>query len=436
MKKIHLLLLFAIFELFTANSQPIRVFFNQTVDNSSSNITNALTSTHLEDTICKLINHANSSIDIAVWDNGSTNIVTALNNAYSRGVRVRYISSSNSTNTALSNLNSNIPLLKRNSSVTSNVMHNKFIVIDSLTLLTGSMNFGLGSMVNDFNNIVIITDQNLAQNYIVEFDEMWGSNGAVPNVTNSRFGPAKTDNTIHGFNVNGVQIQSYFSPTDHVTDQIVTAINSANFSLDVAMFTFINNDIGDAVIAAKNRGVNVRCIIENINYFGSEYSRLMSNGISVISHENTPYDFHHKYCIVDAINSNSDPLVVTGSHNWTNSAEDDYDENTLIIHDSIVANQYLEEFSKRFNETTSIENKTDQTEYSFYPNPTKGVINLKSLFAHQTTFLIYNIQGTLVMTGEIKSNKLDISSLPNGMYFIQFLSADHQRYITRKIVKE
>ncbi len=159
MKKIHLLLLFAIFELFTANSQPIRVLFNQTVDNSSSNITNALTSTHLEDTICKLINHANSSIDIAVWDNGSTNIVTALNNAYTRGVRVRYISSSNSTNTALSNLNSNIPLLKRNSSVTSNVMHNKFIVIDSLTLLTGSMNFGLGSMVNDFNNIVIITCQ-------------------------------------------------------------------------------------------------------------------------------------------------------------------------------------------------------------------------------------------------------------------------------------
>jgi phosphatidylserine/phosphatidylglycerophosphate/cardiolipin synthase-like enzyme len=415
--------------------QDIRVYFNQSVDNSVSGITDAKSSSHLEDTICALINLTNKSIDVAVWDNGSTNIVTALNNAYARGVRVRYISSTNSLNSALSGLNSSIPVLKRTSGLTSNVMHNKFVIFDSLTLLTGSMNFGLGSMVNDYNNIVIIKNTDLAQNYTAEFNEMWGSSGALPDLDQSKFGPAKTDNTIHSFNINGIPIQNYFSPTDHTTEQIVTAINSADHTLDIAIFTFINNDIGDAVIAAKNRGVTVRCIIENISYIGSEYNNLINNGIIVLSHENIPYDFHHKYCVVDALNSDSDPLVVTGSHNWTNSAEDDYDENILIIHNEIIANQYLEEFSKRFYEFTGMENSNVNNEILLYPNPTTGLIYLHLPIKSHLIFSILNLQGDLVRSGEIDSPKLDLSSLSAGMYFLRIVSEDHQKYLTQKIIK-
>jgi hypothetical protein len=78
----------------------------------------------------------------------------------------------------------------------------------------------------------------------------------------------------------------------------------------------------------------------------------------------------------------------------------------------------------------------DMDEFSLYPNPTTGVINLNLPIENHTSFSIFGIQGTRIMNGEINSNKLDISSLANGMYFIQFLSADHQKYITRKIVKE
>mgnify|MGYP000987274482 CR=1 FL=1 len=306
----------------------------------------------------------------------------------------------------------------------------------SLTLLTGSMNFGLGSMVNDYNNIIIIKNTDLAQNYITEFNEMWGSSGAFPDLDLSKFGPAKTDNTIHGFNVNGIPIQNYFSPTDHTTEQIIAAINSADYTLDIAMFTFINNDIGDAVVAAKNRGVTVRCVIENISYIGSEYNNLINNGITVRSHENIPYDFHHKYCIVDALNSGSDPLVVTGSHNWTNSAENDYDENILIIHSEIIANQYLEEFSKRFYEFTGIENSSANNEILFYPNPTTGIIYLNLPDESHSSFSILSLQGGLVRSGEIDSPKLDLSSLSAGMYFLRIMSEDHQKYITQKIIKK
>lgn len=417
-----LFLISFVFLLKTVQGQIVKVYFNQSVDNTVSSITDAQTSTHLDDTICAMINASNTTLDIAVWDNGSTKIVTALNNAYLRGVQVRYISSTNSLNSALSGLNSNIPLLKRTSTLTSNVMHNKFVIADNAKLLIGSMNFGNGSMFDDFNNIVIISNAGLAQNYTTEFNEMWGSAGAQPNLTNSKFGPAKADNTIHNFNIGGSTIESYFSPTDGTASKIVDAINTANYSLDVAMFTFTDNDLGDAVVAAKNRGVNVRCIIENVSYFGSEYNKLVSAGIPVISHENVTNDFHHKYCIIDAVNSSSDPIVVTGSHNWSNSANDEYDENTLMIHDAIVANQYLEEFSKRYSVLSGIRDYTATTSgVVLFPNPSNGSFTISGLKHSIDKLTVINSTGQVVETIENASNDINLK-LEKGVYYVSLIS--------------
>jgi len=432
MKQIVFLLSF-VFLLKTIQAQTIKVYFNQSVDNTVSAIADAQTSAHLDDTICALINGSNTTLDIAVWDNGSTKIVTAINNAYLRGVQVRYISSTNSLNTALSGLNSNIPLLKRTSTLTSNVMHNKFVIADNTKLLIGSMNFGNGSIFDDYNNIVIVSNSSLAQNYTTEFNEMWGSTGAQPNTTNSKFGLAKTDNTIHSFIIGGSTIESYFSPTDATASKIVAAINSANFSLDVAMFTFTDNDLGDAVVAAKNRGVNVRCIIENVSYFGSEYTKLVNAGIPVISHENVANDFHHKYCIIDAINTSSDPIVVTGSHNWSNSANQEYDENTLIIHDAIVANQYLEEFSKRHSVLLGVRNYNNSNNIILFPNPSSGSFSITGLKHNIEKLSVINSIGQLVEVFENTDNSINLI-LEKGMYFINIIS--NGELISKKITIE
>lgn len=401
------------------NSQTIQVLFNQSVDNSVSPITNANHAINIEDTIISRINLATTTLDIAVWDNGSVNIVNAINAAYNRGVQVRYISSSNSTNTALSGLNAAIPVLKRQSLTLT--MHNKFVIINNAILMTGSMNFGLGSMFDDYNNFIIINNSSLALNYLTEFNEMWGGSGAQPNSTLSKFGNAKTDNTIHNFTISSVPIESYFSPSDGTTAKIVNAINSANYTLDFATFTFNHNDIGDAVIAAKNRGVIVRGIIENVNYLGSEYPGLVSNGINVLSHLNVPYDFHHKYGIVDAGYSSSDPLVIMGSHNWTNSAENDYDENTLIIHDNVVASQYLEEFTQRFNELSVGLNviKTNGA-FKYYPNPASHLLSIESLNDEIFDAKIISGLGEILLHSKNNKGKINLDiDLSNGIYFLQ-----------------
>ncbi len=407
-----------------SHSQNIRVLFNQSVDNSVSSITDAVEAINIEDSICKYIDMATSSVDIAVWDNGSSKIINALNNAYNRGVIVRYISSSNSINSALSSLNSGISVLERDASISTNVMHNKFVLIDNSFMFTGSMNFGNGSMFDDYNNLVFIFDNTITQAYKAEFDEMWGGTGAQSNTANSKFGPDKTDNTPHHFTIGGSGVELYFSPTDGTTLKIVEAINTANYSLDIAMFTFINNDIGDAVVAAKNRGVVVRAIIENVNYVGSEHSSLISNGINVLSHSSVPFDFHHKYCIIDANNANSDPVVITGSHNWTNSAEEDNDENTLIIHSQIIANQYLEEFSKRFSELSpsSVVNQTSNNQVAIFPNPTRDsfkIVSAKNM--NNSKLLIQSIDGLIILEKSDFSGfecVVDISNLAKGIYFV------------------
>jgi hypothetical protein len=148
--------------------------------------------------------------------------------------------------------------------------------------------------------------------------------------------------------IGGRHVELYFSPSDNTTSHIVGAIQSASHDIEFAVLTYTRNDMSDAMVAAKHNGTDVRGMIENINDQGSEYPYLVSSGVNVTAHC-LPYDLHHKYCIVDANATSSDPLVTTGSHNWSTAAETVNDEDELIIHDATIANEYLQEFTKTFD---------------------------------------------------------------------------------------
>jgi phosphatidylserine/phosphatidylglycerophosphate/cardiolipin synthase-like enzyme len=145
-------------------------------------------------------------------------------------------------------------------------------------------------------------------------------------------------------------------------------------------------------------------------------------GIPALSHANVNFDFHHKYAVIDAHTASSDPTVVTGSHNWTNSAEDEYDENTLIIHDAIIAGQYAEEFQQRVNDLTSsgiAENANDLIQIQV--DGVKERIWIASETADLQSARIMQLSGTLCMQQAISGNVdfLDLSKLSSGVYLIQ-----------------
>jgi len=135
MIRTRLSILFIIFSFSSKAGTKIKYYFNHPVDNSLSTTINAMyLSNCVADTLVAYINRAKYSIDIAQYDynqGNSANIATAINNAYSRGVQVRWIYDGSSPNTALSLLNSSIHTLGSPTSNGYGIMHNKFVTIDA-----------------------------------------------------------------------------------------------------------------------------------------------------------------------------------------------------------------------------------------------------------------------------------------------------------------
>ena len=142
-----------------------------------------------------------------------------------------------------------------------------------------------------------------------------------------------------------------------------------DYTLEFALLSFTKDELGDAVEDVNsNFGVNVRGIIEQANINGSEFSDMVTAGVNVKSHTGVTHQLHHKYAIADANVLGSNPAVLTGSHNWSANAENNSDENTLIIYDHAIANIYLQEFTERFNElTTSTIDESIELKLTLFP---------------------------------------------------------------------
>jgi len=432
MKKITLSLAILFLSVLTySQNEKIKVYFNHRVDNEASSIIDAKYISNLDDTIISYIDRAEQSIDVCVYNNSNTEITDALNSAYYRGVDIRYITDEETSNSALSGLNSNINVLEDNG---TGIMHNKFLIIDvndpeKATLITGSTNFTYQSFFQDFNNMIIFQNQDIALVYKQEFDEMWGGTALTPDASNAKFGTAKTDNTNHHVNVNGTNVDIYFSPTDGVNSEIINLINTANNDIFFAQYYLTRDDIADALIQRKNAGVFIRGLMEETEGYGTEYDNLKQNGIPVYSYLNEPYLLHHKYCIIDPFNSSSDPAVLTGSHNWSTSAETKNDENTVIVHDFYVAQEYYEEFSARWRDITNVKTIAEKN-IKIYSNNNTLFVNTNN--DNKKEILVFSIDGKLIISEIFNRNiELKINEHP-GVYIVKVVSDNNS--ISKKIV--
>ena len=347
----------------------IKIYFDRGVDNSvQTNYPAQQLYGTWGDTLAAYIDRAQSTIDVAQYDYTTStgnpsinNIATAINNAYSRGVVVRWIYNGSSSNTGLTQLNSGIKTLASPTGSAYNIMHDKFVIIDANStnpdapiVWTGSPDWSQEMLDSDYNNIIIFQDQALAQAYTAQFNQMWGGTGPSPVTANEKFGPFKADLGPHTFTIGGSQVELYFSPTDSTNNHILDVISSANSQLFFAMYTFTESADATAIVARKTAGVSVAGVVDSYSATYSSYTTLV-NGLGNMVKEyveppNQPWClYHNKYVIADACNVNSDPQVLTGSHNWTSSADQKNDENTVIIHNADVANIYYQAFTHDFD---------------------------------------------------------------------------------------
>jgi len=405
----------------STSSGEMKVYFNYSVNSSFSNgsIPEATSSTDLETNIVNQILAATSTIDICMYNVNRNTYIYALKQVASQGVTVRYIAESDRTNYSLHNNTLNFPVLYADA---SGIMHDKFLIIDrdlpeKATVVMGSYNFTNSNLYQGYNNMISIQDQSLAEIYTLEFEEMWGSSEDQPSLSTSRIGNAKTDNTPHTVFINGTKVESYFSPSDHTTSHIIDAIQTADTDLRFGLLAFTNNDLENAIF---DLSIPVKGLIEE-QYNGTETAQFQAKGFSIYDFEESGHFLHHKYGIVDAQSPDSDPILITGSHNWTYSAEKYNDENTLIIHDADIANIFLQEFEARWKTIVAIEKVNNHPQIRIYPNPARKIIHLQNNMTTLQTVSIINCLGKQMSQQVLQPNEqktLDIRDFPEGIYFL------------------
>jgi phosphatidylserine/phosphatidylglycerophosphate/cardiolipin synthase-like enzyme len=452
------------------SSGVIKNFFNNTVDATLALPGNAavtMLNGAAPDTLVRYINRAAQTLDIAIYNWNNTTILNAVNAAYTRGVRVRVIYEDDNANVSVGQLNPGIRKISRPNtagSTTSSIMHNKFVIVDANStnanvpwVWTGSMNWTGAQLTTDRNNVIAIQDQSLARVYTVEFEEMWGSNTAIPGT--ATFGSRKTDNTPHFLNIGGKSVESYFSPTDNVNGRLLQAIASANNDLHFESMLITRADLARAIASqVTQRGIG-SCsdgLVNDTSGTAGYSFRLMQAGLGnrlLIKRSNAGFGImHHKTLIVDAGASQSDPTVFVGSHNWTLSADTENDENTLVVHDARVTNRYYQEYSARIAEQNvagvtvcrlvlATQNGTVQTStMQVYPNPASGSFQLRlaSTSARTATIVLRDVTGRVVLTQTQPLTGADLSinatALKAGLYMVQ-VSTPESTQVGRVVVQ-
>ncbi len=294
----------------------------------------------LDAALTRFIQSAKSSVDIAASQLDLPGVIQALLDAKKRGAVVRVVAdvdilSDKKENQAFKELeNAGIRVVGGNPNA---IMHNKFVVVDKTAVWTGSWNFTTNDTYRYNNNGVAIQSPELARNYTATFEKMFAD---------KKFGAQrKPGGTTPRLTIGGSAVENYFAPEDKVAAKIVARLKQAARTIDFMAYSFTDDDIGAVVLERAKGGVQVRGVFENTGSETqySEYGKLKQAKLDV-RQDGNPYLMHHKVFIVDG------KTVIFGSYNFSKSADEDNDENLLIVDDLALAAQFEAEFARVYEQ--------------------------------------------------------------------------------------
>lgn len=302
----------------------IRVFFSDPLTGRGRGPDNELE---------EAINRAQRTIDVAIYNISLENIAGALIAAQSRGVQVRMVMESEAMDRTVPTTlaEAGIPIIGDRR---DGLMHNKFTIIDGQEVWTGSMNYTSTAAYSDFNNLVQVRSAEAAQNYTVEFEEMF---------LDDLFSTDDLARTPYpSIVVGGAPVEVYFSPDDGVSEHVEAEIRAAGQSIDVLAYSFTSDPIAEAMLEKHAEGVAIRAVFDESQMesnTGGEFENLRRAGLDVKT-DGINGLMHHKVIIIDG------KTVITGSYNFSASAERSNDENLMIIRSETLAQEFLLEFNK------------------------------------------------------------------------------------------
>lgn len=206
----------------------------------------------------------------------------------------------------------------------TSIFHQKFIVRDRTSLLTGSTNFTPTGTHSNLNHVVIIHDEKVAKIYAREFAEIQRGHFGKRNEGHD---PAPMDRIV-----SDVPIRILFAPDHNPEMEIMKQMLKAKKRIDFAIFTFAKSSgIDDTMLRLLDldmpingafdgmQGVQKWAAIKPLQKKGARLSAVWKgNGIGKL---------HHKLMVLD------EQVVIGGSFNYTGPANHLNDENIFILGD-------------------------------------------------------------------------------------------------------
>ena len=292
------------------------------------------------------INAAQTSIHIASFEFDLTPVAEALIAAHQRGVDVRWVTDDENGLAADTEPGRGQFAMLRNAGIEvrsdnrTALMHNKFWIFDGQILWTGSTNITKNGIFVQDNNTIVFSSPELAAIYEREFEEMW----------DGQFGP-KSPSQLNqqSVTVNGVPIRVIFTSEDPALETaIIPLVRSAQSSIRFLAFSFTDYPLAQAMVERAQHGVKVAGVMDKTQSGGegSELATLFCGNIPV-RQDGNPQFMHSKVIIVD------DRYVITGSLNYSTSAEESNDENVIILDNPEIARLYVQNFDRVYSQGTA-----------------------------------------------------------------------------------
>lgn len=317
-----------------------------------------------ERVLIEMIDGARATLDVAVMGFTRQGVYEAIVAAHDRGVRVRFVGDAghleNSGYQALADRH--IPMVSGN---LAHIMHHKFFVVDGRFVFAGTANISETDLVRNSNNFVVIDSPPVAADFTAEFEQMFAG----------RFGHTKVEiDNGRVYQVGDTTVEVWFSPNEDAMGRILEYVDGAQESLRFSIFAFTKDQVGSAFIRKQHEfdamdladGVDIDAVspldrrgvagvIDQSQLHSNgqfhEVFRLLSEGIPMRMDGNDnsrqPGDYqagggrlHSKTMVIDADGEN--PVVLTGSFNWSASATMSNDEFLLVLKGPRVAEAYTE----------------------------------------------------------------------------------------------
>lgn len=306
-----------------------------------------------------LIDNAETSIEFAVMGFSHPDVVSAFERAFDRGLQLKMVGDAGHLYNDGYQLftERHIPMVTGNM---AHIMHDKFMIVDRRFVFASTANWTPTDLENNSNNFALIDNPAVAADFADEHEQMWqGVYG---------FNKVEIDNG-RVYEVGDTTVEVWFSPNEDAMGRILELVDAAQERVSFTIFAFTKDQVGSAFIRKHEELVTRGLVTEGDRSFGVsgviDQSQLHSNGqyhevyrllgadiplqLDGNDASRQPGDYqagggrlHSKTMVIDPDGEN--PVVISGSFNWSSSATQSNDEFLLVFHGPRIAGQFKDYF--------------------------------------------------------------------------------------------